>query len=97
MARRERRQGLLSGEVEYCNAEQVKRRPRYLLSKIKLLYIKKRGNPGIRNLKVQNRNLLMKWLWRFIIEDNTLWKEAETTKYGELNPRCIETVTTPYG
>ncbi|KAG5613422.1 hypothetical protein H5410_024703 [Solanum commersonii] len=47
------------------------------------------GNPGIRNLKVQNRNLLMKWLWRFIIEDNTLWKEAETTKYGELNPRAL--------
>ena len=30
---------------------------------------------GVRNLKVHNNYLLTKWLWRYNLEDQALWKE----------------------
>lgn len=44
----------------------------------------KTGGLGIRNLKLQNANhsLLMKWLWRFASQEQSLWKETIKTRYG---------------
>jgi len=58
---------------------------------------KERGGLGIRNLRIQNKSLLMKWLWRYTSEEGTLWKEVIVAKYGELNPWCTEIVSEPYG
>lgn len=35
---------------------------------------KKDGGLGIRNMRKHNQSLLMKWLWRFITEENALWR-----------------------
>ena len=58
---------------------------------------KERVGLGIRNLRLQNETLLMKWLWRYAGEERALWKEVITAKYGELNPWCTENVSEPYG
>jgi hypothetical protein len=40
------------------------------------------GGLGIKNHAVLNQALLGKWLWRFMVEHNTLWKQVIVTKYG---------------
>ncbi|WMV09473.1 hypothetical protein MTR67_002858 [Solanum verrucosum] len=62
-----------------------------------VLLSKEIGGLGIRNLRLQNESLLMKWLWRYTGEERALWKEIIVAKYGELNPWCIENVSEPYG
>lgn len=57
---------------------------------------KERGGLGIRNLRVHNKTLLMKWLWRYIKEEGALWKQVIVAKHGELNPWCSEEVSEPY-
>ena len=37
---------------------------------------KQSGGLGIRNLGLQNRSLLSKWLWRFNNEEEALWREV---------------------
>uniref|UniRef100_A0A0V0HJI5 Putative ovule protein n=1 Tax=Solanum chacoense TaxID=4108 RepID=A0A0V0HJI5_SOLCH len=36
---------------------------------------KKYGGMGIKNLITQNHSLLMKWLWRFASNEQSLWKK----------------------
>lgn len=36
---------------------------------------------GIKNLKVQNQSLLLKWLWRFVSGEQGLWKDAIASRY----------------
>ena len=43
---------------------------------------KQSGGLGIRNLGLQNRSLLSKWLWRFNNEEEALWREVIVNKYG---------------
>ncbi|WMV24199.1 hypothetical protein MTR67_017584 [Solanum verrucosum] len=62
-----------------------------------VLLSKERGGLGIRNLRLQNESLLMKWLWRYTEEDAALWKEVIVAKYGELNPWCTKITSEPYG
>ena len=62
-----------------------------------MLLSKKDRGLGIRNLRLQNENLLLKWLWRYINEDKALWKEVIVSKYGEASPWCTEMVTDTYG
>ena len=38
---------------------------------------------GVRNLKLQNNNLLNKWLWRYAEESSALWKNVIQQKYGQ--------------
>lgn len=56
-----------------------------------------KGGLGIRNLRLQNNSLLMKWLWRYNEEDIAIQKEVTVAKFGELNPWCTEIVTEPFG
>ena len=58
---------------------------------------KERGGLGIRNLRIQNKSLLMRWLWRYTSEEGTLWKEVIVANYGKLNPLCTEIVSEHYG
>ncbi|XP_060216840.1 uncharacterized protein LOC132644271 [Lycium barbarum] len=57
---------------------------------------KKEGGVGIRDMKMQNRSLMMKWLWKFATTDNMLWKEVISAKYGK-NSWMTNVVTIPYG
>ena len=62
----------------------------------RLLLSKKDGGLGIRNLRLQNESLQMKWLWRYINEDKALWKEVIVSKYGEARPWCTKMVSDTY-
>jgi len=57
---------------------------------------KRCGGLGVRNLKIHN-NLLTKWLWRYNLEDQALWKELIQHKYGQEDQWCSEEVTETYG
>jgi hypothetical protein len=42
------------------------------------------GGLGIRNVRLFNRALLGKWLWRFGNERESLWRHVILSKYGSL-------------
>ena len=44
---------------------------------------KKDGGLGIRNLSRLNKALLGKWCWRFVSEQDSLWKQVIVRKFGE--------------
>lgn len=50
-----------------------------------VLLLKKQGGLGIKNLRKQNRSLMMKWLWRFTREEQALWARVIQAKYETLN------------
>lgn len=41
------------------------------------------GGLGIRSIREMNRALLNKWLWRFGVERQVLWRRVIATRYGE--------------
>lgn len=43
---------------------------------------KKNGGLGVKNLKAMNNALLTKWLWRFDVESEALWRRIVEEKYG---------------
>lgn len=58
----------------------------YHLVKQKTVQLNKEtGDPGIWNLALQNKYLMMKWLWRFVDEEQALWKEVIQSKYGQIS------------
>ena len=40
------------------------------------------GGLGIRKIRLFNEDLLGKWLWRFGIEEDALWRQVIEIKYG---------------
>lgn len=40
---------------------------------------------------------LMKWLWRYVKEEQAFWREVIQCKYGQDNQWCTNEVTTLYG
>ena len=40
------------------------------------------GGLGIRNLSKFNKALLGKWNWRFSMEENSVWRNIISLKYG---------------
>ncbi|WMV26836.1 hypothetical protein MTR67_020221 [Solanum verrucosum] len=62
-----------------------------------VLVSKKEGGLRARNLKIQNHSLLMKWLWRFASQEQSLWKDTIKARYG-METRWISNIATqPYG
>ncbi|KAF3649031.1 putative receptor-like cytosolic serine/threonine-protein kinase RBK2-like [Capsicum annuum] len=57
---------------------------------------KKISGMGIKNLTAQNHCLLMKWLWRFTSNEQSLWKKVITQKYDMDGKWITKAVTTPY-
>ena len=56
------------------------------------------GGLGIRKLSLFNEALLGKWLWRFGIEKDALWRQVIEMKYGSVwGGWCTSSVNGPYG
>ena len=56
------------------------------------------GGLGIKNHAVLNQALLSKWLWLFMVEHDSLWKQVIVTKYGyEIGSWSPGIATGPYG
>ena len=56
------------------------------------------GGLGIRNVRLFNKALLGKWLWRFGTERETLWRHVIHSKYGSLPGGWTSaTIPGPYG
>lgn len=51
------------------------------------------GGMGVKNLKLQNNCLLMKWLWSCNEEGQALWKEVIQQKYWQNKQWCNDEVT----
>ena len=56
------------------------------------------GGLGIRRLGNFNSALLGKWLWRYGMETDALWRRVVEEKYGNIwGGWCTKKVTNPYG
>ena len=56
------------------------------------------GGLGIRRLRSFNSTLLGKWLWRYSIETNALWRRVTEAKYGNVcDGWCTKKVTSVCG
>ena len=56
------------------------------------------GGLGIRRLRSFNFALLGKWLWRYVLETNALWRWVIVVKYGNVwGGWCMKNVTSAYG
>uniref|UniRef100_A0A2N9GQ47 Reverse transcriptase domain-containing protein n=1 Tax=Fagus sylvatica TaxID=28930 RepID=A0A2N9GQ47_FAGSY len=59
---------------------------------------KEAGGLGVRSLFWTNKALLGKWLWRFGLEDQHLWRRVIVAKYGaDLGGWCTLPITGPHG
>lgn len=47
------------------------------------------GGLGVGSLDKRNTALLMKWLWRFATEKNSLWRKVIAAIYGEEPVRVL--------
>ena len=56
----------------------------------------KKEGTGIRDMKKQNKSLMLKWLWKFMTGENMLWREVIRDKYEMENRWMTKMVTTPY-
>jgi len=63
----------------------------------KLIGSKQKGGLGVRNLKIQNQSLMMKWLWRLASSEQALWKELIKQKYEMEDHWSTKMVTSTYG
>ena len=52
------------------------------------------GGLAIRNLRRFNETLLGKWLWRFGVERDALWRKVVIVKYGSMEGRWTSKVPT---
>ena len=53
---------------------------------------------GVRNLSLMNITLLCKWSWRYANENEALWKQVISQKYGEEDEGwCSYKVSEIYG
>lgn len=54
----------------------------HLVSWSKVCMSMKQGDLGIKNIRLANDSLLLKWWWRYGQEDDALWKLVICEKYG---------------
>ena len=54
----------------------------HLVTWSKLSQSKLSGGLGIRNIKLMNESLLLKWWWRFGMDKSSLWRKVLNAKYN---------------
>ncbi|MDV3188705.1 MAG: hypothetical protein Q8834_02660, partial [Candidatus Phytoplasma australasiaticum] len=69
----------------------------HLIKWEEVLISRKEGGMGVRNMRKQNRSLMLKWLWKFMTGDNMLWEEVAKAKYEMESNWMTKMVSTPYG
>lgn len=57
---------------------------------------KKRGGLGVKDIRVMNVSLLLKWRWRLLNGERTLWKDVIEEKYGPCVGSLVERVNYPW-
>lgn len=62
-----------------------------------LIGSKQKGGLGVRNLKIQNQSLMMKWLWRLASCEQALWKDLIKPKYEMEDRWSTKMITNTYG
>ena len=55
------------------------------------------GGARIKNLKIQNQSLMMKWLWNFNSDEYPLWEKIIMEKYGLDGRGTTKVSNSPYG
>lgn len=81
----------------------------HLVKLDKFIQPKSRGGPGIRDLSMhnkcilmnvtfskKNKCILMKWLWKYAATRSTLWKEVIKAKHGVLDNWCSKVANAPH-
>lgn len=63
----------------------------------KVVQPKCNGGLGVRDLAMQNKCLLMKWLWRYGTDDTSFSKKVINAKHGENDNWSTKIVNAPYG
>ncbi|CAL5359220.1 unnamed protein product [Camellia sinensis] len=53
---------------------------------------KKQRRVGIRDVRLANHCMLMKWWWRLALEDDALWKQVICGKYGSTGGRWLPSI-----
>ncbi|WMV25769.1 hypothetical protein MTR67_019154 [Solanum verrucosum] len=94
--------GILGGEVGplptmYLGSEENVSTVRHLVKWNEVLWGKKQGGLGVRNLKIQSKALRLKWLWRYSQEPQAYWGKVIKAIYGVENKWMTNEVSTPYG
>lgn len=54
------------------------------------------GGLGVRNLKLHNKSLLLKWFWMFNDGKEAIWKNVLDMKYGLEGNWAPKPLRTPY-
>lgn len=57
---------------------------------------KKEEGLGIKNIRVRNQSLMMKWLWKLAADEQSLWTKVVTEKYGTEGKWTTKSVRSPY-
>lgn len=58
---------------------------------------KTHGGLGIHRIRITNKALLSKSLWRFGVERDSLWREVIASKYGMVSDWEAKSSSRPYG
>lgn len=66
----------------------------HLVSWSKVCMSMKQGGLGIKNIRLANESLLLKWWWRYGQEDDALWKLVICEKYGSIRERWFPVLAT---
>ncbi|XP_075083498.1 uncharacterized protein LOC142167239 [Nicotiana tabacum] len=62
----------------------------------KVIQPKSNWGMGLMNLKLHNKSMLIKWLWRYGQPEPVYWKEVITAKHGAQNQWCTKENNAPY-
>ncbi|GKB78475.1 RNA-directed DNA polymerase, eukaryota, reverse transcriptase zinc-binding domain protein [Tanacetum coccineum] len=66
----------------FFNGHDIKSKKASWVNWKKALVAKNRGGLGISSLYAMNRGLLLKWVWRFVTQKNTLWARVIQALHG---------------
>ncbi|CAN4092707.1 unnamed protein product [Withania somnifera] len=68
----------------------------HLVKWSEVLWGRKQGGLGTKNLKLQSKALRVKWLWRYSQETQAYWSKVIKAKYRKENRWMTKEVHTPY-